>query len=78
MNPDLAVVGGFWSAAISDLKSLKSKSFSFRSKVKISKDVPMEWYNYQKDVMESGALGLGGGGGGDDGLNPDAGDYKGF
>ena len=49
----------------------------FRSKVKLSKDVPMEWYNYQKDVMDSGALGMPGSGGGD-GLNPDAGDYKGF
>ena len=39
-NPDLSVVGGFWSAAIGDLKSLKSKSFSFRSKVKLTKDVP--------------------------------------
>jgi len=78
MNPDLNVVGGFWSAAISDLKSLKSKSFSFRSKVKLDKDVPMEWYNYQKDVMDSGALGLSGGAGADPTLNPDAGDYKGF
>jgi len=77
MNPDLDVVGGFWSAAISDLKSLKSKNFSFRSKVKLSKDVPMEWYNYQKDVMDSGALGMPSSGGGD-GLNPEAGDYKGF
>ena len=76
LNPDLNVVGGFWSAAIGDLKSLKSKSFSFRSKVKLEKDVPMEWMNYQKDIMDSGALGGAGGGGGD--LNPDAGDYKGF
>lgn len=43
MNPDLNVVGGFWSAAIGDLKSLKSKSFSFRSKVKLDKDVPSEF-----------------------------------
>lgn len=76
LNPDLNVVGGFWSAAIGDLKSLKSKSFSFRSKVKLEKDVPMEWYNYQKDIMESGALGGPSGGGSD--LNSDAGDYKGF
>lgn len=75
LNPDLNVVGGFWSAAIGDLKSLKSKNFSFRSKVKLTKDVPMEWYNYQKDIMDSGALG-GKSSGGD--LNPDAGDYKGF
>jgi hypothetical protein len=40
MNPDLKVVGGFWSAAISDMKSLKSKNFNFRSKVKLEKDVP--------------------------------------
>ncbi|KAL3780067.1 hypothetical protein HJC23_007316 [Cyclotella cryptica] len=75
LNPDLNVVGGFWSAALSDLKSLKSKNFSFRSKVKLEKDAPMEWYNYQKDVMESGALGLSGG---PSGLNTAAGDYKGF
>jgi hypothetical protein len=77
MNPDLNVVGGFWSACIGDLKSLKSKSFSFRSRVKLEKDIPMEWFNYQKDVMESGALG-GPGAGADPTLNPDAGDYKGF
>ena len=77
LNPDLNIVGGFWSAAIGDLKSLKSKSFSFRSKVKLEKDIPMEWFNYQKDVMDSGALGKSGGGA-DPTLNPDAGDYKGF
>jgi hypothetical protein len=36
----------------------------------------VEWYNYQKDVMDSGALGGPVGGAGN--LNPDAGDYKGF
>ncbi|KAL7464827.1 hypothetical protein ACHAXS_005150 [Conticribra weissflogii] len=77
LNPDLNAVGAFWSAAIGDLKSLKSKNFSFRSKVKLEKDIPMEWYNYQKDVMESGALGMPGGGGGG-GLDPNSGDYKGF
>lgn len=76
LNPDLNVVGGFWGAAISDMKSLKSKNFNFRSKVKLEKDVPMAWYNYQKDIMDSGALGGPVGGGGE--LNPDAGDYKGF
>jgi len=76
MNPDLEFVGGFWSALIGDLKSTKSKTFNFRSKVALDRDVPMEWYNYQKDVMESGALGLD-----DPGANPvDAatGDYVGF
>lgn len=77
MNPDLDVVGGFWAAALSDLKSSKSKNFSFRSKVKLSRDIPMEWYNYQKDVMDSGALGSSSSGP-DPTLNPDAGDYKGF
>ncbi len=41
----------------------------------------VEWYNYQKDIMDSGALGKSGGGGGGGGggdLNPDSGDYKGF
>lgn len=77
LNPDLDVVGGFWSAAMGDLKSLKSKNFSFRSKVKLEKDVPLQWFNYQKDIMDSGALG-GPGGGSEDSLDPDAGDYKGF
>ena len=40
LNPDLTAVGGFWSAAIGDMKSLKSKNFNFRSKVKLEKDVP--------------------------------------
>lgn len=77
MNTDLKFVGGFWTAAISDIKSLKSKNFNFRSKVALERDVPMEWYNYQKNVMESGALGKMGGGEGDP-LNTDNGDYKGF
>jgi len=60
MNPDLQFVSGFWTAAISDIKSTKSKSFNFRSKIDQGfkdRDLPMEWYNYQKDVMDSGSLG---------------------
>jgi hypothetical protein len=60
MNPDLKFVSGFWTAAISDIKSTKSKSFNFRSKINQDfkdRDLPMEWYNYQKNVMDSGALG---------------------
>jgi hypothetical protein len=76
MNPDLDFVGGFWAAAIGDLKSTKSKNFNFRSKVALERDVPMEWYNYQKDVMESGALGDMSAG--EDPLDSDNGDYKGF
>lgn len=76
MNPDLEFVGGFWGAAIGDLKSTKSKNFNFRSKVALERDIPLEWYNYQKNVMESGALGSN-----DAGANPidtDNGDFQGF
>eukprot|EP00521_Asterionellopsis_glacialis_P020736 CAMPEP_0195314216 /NCGR_PEP_ID=MMETSP0708-20121125/2265_1 /TAXON_ID=33640 /ORGANISM="Asterionellopsis glacialis, Strain CCMP134" /LENGTH=354 /DNA_ID=CAMNT_0040379171 /DNA_START=53 /DNA_END=1117 /DNA_ORIENTATION=+ len=57
MNPDLEVVGRFWSACIGDLKSLKSKNFSFRARNDLEKSVPLEWAKYQKDIMDSGALG---------------------
>lgn len=76
MNPDLEFVRNFWGLAISDLKSTKSKNFNFRSKVALERDIPMEWFNYQKDVMDSGALG-----GNDSGVNPldtEKGDYQGF
>jgi len=78
MNPDLDFVGGFWGAAIGDLKSTRSKNFNFRSEIALERDIPMAWYNYQKDVMESGALGTPGGGGEGDPLDTDNGDYKGF
>jgi len=77
MNPDLEFVGGFWGAAIGDLKSTKSKNFNFRSTFALDRDVPLEWYNYQKDIMESGALGKMGSGGGDP-VDSSKGDYKGF
>ena len=76
-NVDLDQVGSFWSMALSDLKSTRSKSFNFRSKVELDRDIPLEWFNYQKNVMESGALG----GSEDIGANPldtDNGDYQGF
>lgn len=76
-NVDLDQVGSFWSMALSDLKSTRSKSFNFRSKVELDRDIPLEWFNYQKGVMESGALG----GSDDIGENPlDSanGDYQGF
>jgi hypothetical protein len=79
MNPDLEFVGGFWGAAIGDLKSLKSKNFNFRSKVSLDRDIPLEWFNYQKNVMESGALGGSGPGANPlDEIDPDNGDYQGF
>jgi len=76
MNPDLDFVGGFWGAAIGDLKSLKSKNFNFRSTIALDRDIPMEWYKYQKDIMESGALG--GSGTGVDPTDAANGDYQGF
>jgi len=57
MQPDLEVVGSFWGACISDLKSTKSKSFSFRSKNNMEKKAATQWANYQSSVIESGALG---------------------
>ena len=42
----------------------------------VDSPLKVEWYNYQKDIMDSGALGGPVGGAGD--INPDAGDYKGF
>ena len=53
----LGVIGGFWRMAIPSLKTNKSSQFGFSSKFKLEKDVPMEWFNYQKDIMQSGALG---------------------
>jgi len=76
MNPDLDFVGGFWSMAISELKSTKSKTFGFRTKFALARDVPMEWFNYQKDVMESGALGDNSAKAGD--LDLSNGDFAGF
>jgi len=76
LNPDLDVVGQFWSACIGDLKSTRSKNFQFNSRNNMEKSYGAEWANYQKNVIESGALG-----------DPDdaysvvdsaAGDYKGF
>lgn len=77
MNLDLEYVARFWGACIADLKSTKSKTFNFRSRNLMEKSVPLEWAKYQKDVMDSGALGEM-----EDnmptGINPDAGDYVGF
>jgi hypothetical protein len=77
LQTDLEIVGKFWSACISDLKSTKSKAFSFRSKNRMMKSVQGNWANYQSDIMTSGALG---GPDDDSGEMPDdvAGDYKGF
>lgn len=77
VNLSLEYVANFWSACIGDLKSTRSKSFNFQSKNLLEKSVPLEWMKYQKDVIDSGALGSA-----EDnapaGFNPDSGDYKGF
>jgi len=76
INADLDFVTKFWSFQIGALKSLRSKTFGFRAKNKMGKDVPSEWMNYQKDVMESGALGEFSSQAGD--FEPEEGDYKAF
>jgi hypothetical protein len=75
LQPNLEIVGKFWYACISDLKSTRSKSFSFRSKNRLEVSVATKWGNYQKSVIESGALGDP-----DDtsSLNEADGDYQGF
>ena len=66
----------FWYSVVQDLKSVKSKNFSFRTKNNMEKSLATKWSNYQNNVIESGALG-----------DPDdsysivdsrAGEYKGF
>lgn len=57
LNPDLDIVGRFWSACIGDLKSTRSKTFQFNSRNNMEKSASLEWAKYQKDVIDSGALG---------------------
>lgn len=75
MQLDLRVVGQFWSSCIGDLKSTRSKSFSFRSKNNMEMDIGQKWMNYKKRILDDGALG-------DmqdtSSINSDAGDYQGF
>jgi hypothetical protein len=74
-QPNLEMVAKFWQACLTDLKSTRSKSFGFRSKNNLNVSVATKWGNYQKSVIESGALG-------DPqetaSLNEAAGDYQGF
>jgi hypothetical protein len=76
---DLGIISQFWSACISDLKSLKSKSFGFRSKNNMDMTSADKWIRYRKSVIDSGALGAPN----EDessmsGLDTAAGDYRGF
>jgi len=57
LQPDLEVVGKFWAACVSDLKSTRSKTFGFRAKNNMGKSAMTQWSNYQKDIIDSGALG---------------------
>ena len=77
MSQDLEYLTNFWGVCIGDLKSLKSKSFNFQSRNYLEKSVPLEWMKYQKDVLDSDALGEAEDNVATD-LNPDSGDYKGF
>ncbi len=56
LQPDLEIVGKFWSACINDLKSTESKAFSFRSKNNMEKNSGQQWMNCQSDIMTSNAL----------------------
>ncbi|KAL7576703.1 hypothetical protein ACA910_005628 [Epithemia clementina (nom. ined.)] len=53
----LELWGPFWASCLNDLKSTRSKSFSFRAKNQMEKSVATQWGNYQKSILESGALG---------------------
>eukprot|EP00522_Entomoneis_paludosa_P015539 CAMPEP_0172445298 /NCGR_PEP_ID=MMETSP1065-20121228/5152_1 /TAXON_ID=265537 /ORGANISM="Amphiprora paludosa, Strain CCMP125" /LENGTH=360 /DNA_ID=CAMNT_0013196097 /DNA_START=79 /DNA_END=1161 /DNA_ORIENTATION=+ len=73
---DMELLGTFWAGCIVDLKSTKSKNFSFRAKNQMETSAMSKWGNYQKSVIESGALG-------DPSesysvVDGDAGEYKGF
>lgn len=74
-QPNLEITGQFWHACITDLKSTRSKAFSFRAKNKMNVSAATKWGNYQQNVIASGALG-------DPeesaSLNEAAGDYQGF
>lgn len=75
-TPDVEPVGRYWGACISDLKSTRSKSFSFRAKNKMEKSVISEWAKYSQDVVESGAIGEFGQDASE--IDTEAGDYQGF
>lgn len=78
VNTDIDVIGKFWANCIGDLKSTKSKSFSFRSKNQMEKNAMTEWTKFSMDVVESGALGPEDMETGKVDINTDGGDYKGF
>jgi hypothetical protein len=72
----LDVVRSCWEAILGDLKSTRSKSFSFRSKNNLERSAASKWGSLQRSVLESGALG-------DPNesvsiVDSDAGDYQGF
>jgi hypothetical protein len=72
----LDVVRTCWEAILGDLKSTRSKSFSFRSKNNLERSAASKWGSLQRSVLESGALG-------DPNesvsiVDSDAGDYQGF
>mmetsp|Transcript_32005 Transcript_32005/g.35852 ORF Transcript_32005/g.35852 Transcript_32005/m.35852 type:complete len:386 (+) Transcript_32005:41-1198(+) len=77
-NPNLEYLADFWSACIGNLKSTRSKTFNFRSKNNMEKNLSTQWANYQSDVISSGALGDDPDAPSSPGFDEDSGDYQGF
>jgi len=77
-NPNLEYLADFWSACIGNLKSTRSKTFNFRSKNNMEKNLSTQWANYQSDVISSGALGDDPDAPSSPGFDQDSGDYQGF
>lgn len=75
---DLEIVGKFWGACINELKSTKSKNFSFRSKNNLETSAGTKWFNYQSEMMASGALGDPEESSSVMDMDDDSGDYQGF
>jgi len=77
---DLEKITQFWCAAISQLKSVKSKTFGgFRAKNQMDagKSAPEQWASYTSKLLDEGVLPTSSPA--DSGnLNTDRGDYKGF
>mmetsp|Transcript_18124 Transcript_18124/g.36936 ORF Transcript_18124/g.36936 Transcript_18124/m.36936 type:complete len:371 (-) Transcript_18124:90-1202(-) len=77
---ELSKLSAFWTLALQSLGRKTSSQFGgFRSKIAVGlkDDVPMQWYKYQKQIMEDGALGTKETADNDP-LNTAGGDYKGF
>lgn len=74
---NIDIMRKFWTSCIGDLKSTRSKSFSFRAKNNMDKSHAEMWSNYMREVNDAGAMGDE-----SDATGPPvdsaAGDYRGF